>query len=219
MDMHTKILLALKAAIAYVSARARTPRSKKAVLNTLVVLVLALVWLGAQSSFENIQCRSLSSGMKLTPELALRFVQWWSQKSMDFEVATAVKNHKEAWGWMQVRAIRSLEASIWYPCLPRKVGNYSFLCTGFHAPLVKNPKTITVGLSGVLLSWSNCALPLRLITINFDVIEEPLGLRIADARIAGDPTGQYTANFLSDKPFNKHSFKLSSFIDRNIGRW
>lgn len=226
-DLYTKTLSSVKAMMAIDLAQAATSRLAKAKLITSVALVMAWAWLGAQSLFEYNQSKSLSRELKLYPKLALQFVQWWSQKSMDFSVATAKQSHTEASGWMQFSALRRIDNSIWIPCSQAsEPGKHSFLCTSFHAPLVKNAKTITVGVSGLLLTESNFALPLRLITIDFDVVEEPLGLRIADARIVGDPTGQYTASFLgalpADASFHTDYFNfknLDSYVDRNIGRW
>ncbi len=120
----------------------------------------------------------------LTPKLAADFVHWWITKAMDYQMATAVANHKEADAWMLPEAKKAFEDMYWNVGVQQGIasGNTvgSFQPVSIQ-PVATNPDgSVVVTVTGTLVMQMSGQQPAsQQLTMDFLVKKAGDGCRVA----------------------------------------
>ncbi len=120
----------------------------------------------------------------LTPKLAADFVHWWITKAMDYQMASAVANHKEADAWMLPEAKKAFEEMYWNAGVQQGIasGNTvgSFQPVSIQ-PVATNPDgSVVVTVTGTLVMQMSGQPPAsQQLTMDFLVKKAGEGCRVA----------------------------------------
>ncbi len=120
----------------------------------------------------------------LTPKLAADFVHWWITKAMDYQMASAVANHKEADAWMLPEAKKAFEDMYWNAGVQQGIasGNTvgSFQPVSIQ-PVATNPDgSVVVTVTGTLVMQMSGQPPAsQQLTMDFLVKKAGEGCRVA----------------------------------------
>jgi hypothetical protein len=144
----------------------------------LTLLIVALATSGSGCKYAHApfcvpRCPTIAE-RPLEPALSQKFVRWCAQ-------------------WMFFNAGKSFNQTFWSP---RRLGDLECINTYVWPPVVKSGSTVLVGVSLIWINKLDPVLSFRQTKINFSVLKEPLGLRIADFEIVGDPGGLGTSRFI-----------------------
>lgn len=120
----------------------------------------------------------------LEPTMASDFVKWWLGGAMDFQAATANKNHEQAFLWMTPEAKDTFKQAFWNEAMADGIRT-GRLIAAFQpvsiTPHAVNPDgTVVVSMKGSLvLQISGHPADTRQVVTDFLVKKEEQGLRIA----------------------------------------